>query len=230
VPPRATPGRLTAAGLTKRYGEVVAADDVSLDVRPGTIAALVGPNGSGKTTVLRLLSGAIQPDAGRVDTSDAVRTLQATAVFPSLTALEHLLVGSARRRRRGGFVRALLATPQARDEDAAFTGEADRILQRFQLPGEVLAGELNAAQRRLLMVATAYATGAPVLLVDEPTAGASPEETERICSLLRGLRDEGLALVVVEHNMQVVREIADRVVLLEAGRVAAAGSPREVLP
>jgi branched-chain amino acid transport system permease protein len=229
VPPRGSPLRLAAAGLTKRYGEVVAADGVSLDVAPGTIVALVGPNGSGKTTVLRLLSGAVRPDEGRVDASDAVRTLQATAVFPSLTALEHVLVGSARRRRRNGFVRALLATPQARDEDAAFVAEADRILRRFELPEGTSAGELNAVQRRLLMLATAYATGAPIVLVDEPTAGASAEEIGRISGLLRGLRDEGLTLVVVEHNMQVVREVADRVVVLEAGHVTATGSPHAVL-
>jgi branched-chain amino acid transport system permease protein len=228
-PSRAAARGLTADGLGKRYGELVAAADVSLRADPGTITALVGPNGSGKTTVLRMLSGAIEPDEGHLDGAGSVRTLQATAVFPSLSVLEHLLVGSARRRRRGGFVRTLLATPQARDEDAGFVAEAEAIAARFGLPGEEAAGRLAAGDRRVLMVAAAYATGAPILLVDEPTAGASASEVARIAALLRGLRAEGLSLVVVEHNMQVVRNIADHVVLMDAGRIVRSGAPEEVL-
>jgi branched-chain amino acid transport system permease protein len=228
-PSRAAPRGLTADGLGKRYGELVAAADVSLRADPGTITALVGPNGSGKTTVLRMLSGAIEPDEGHLDGVGAVRTLQATAVFPSLSVLEHLLVGSARRRRRGGFVRTLLATPQAREEDAGFVAEAEATAARFGLSGEEAAGRLAAGDRRVLMLAAAYATGAPILLVDEPTAGASAAEVARIAALLRGLRAEGLTLVVVEHNMQVVRDIADHVVLMDAGRILRSGAPEEML-
>jgi ABC-type branched-subunit amino acid transport system ATPase component/ABC-type branched-subunit amino acid transport system permease subunit len=229
APQRAAPRGLAADGLTKRYGELVAAAEVSLRAEPGTITALVGPNGSGKTTVLRMLSGAIEPDEGSLAAPDSVRTLQATAVFPSLSVHEHLLVGSAGRRRRGGFVRTLLATPQARVEDAGFVAEAEAIATRFGLPGDEAAGQLAAGDRRVLMLATAYATGAPVLLVDEPTAGASASEILRIAGLLRGLRAEGLALVVVEHNMQVVRDIADHVVLMDAGRIVRSGAPEIAL-
>ena len=229
APPRGAPQGFAADGLTKRYGELVAAADVSLRAEPGTITALVGPNGSGKTTVLRMLSGAIEPDEGTLAAPDAVRTLQATAVFPSLSVHEHLLVGSARRRRRSGFVRTLAATPQARDEDAGFVAEAQALAIRFGLPGEETAGQLAAGDRRVLMLAAAYATGAPILLVDEPTAGASTEEVARIAVLLRGLRAEGVTLVVVEHNMQVVRDIADHVLLMDAGRVVRSGAPEEVL-
>jgi branched-chain amino acid transport system permease protein len=227
--PRTASRGLAADGLTKRYGELVAAADVSLRADPGTITALVGPNGSGKTTVLRMLSGAIEPDEGSFTAPDSVRTLQATAVFPSLSVHDHLLVGSARRRRRGSFVRTLLATPQARAEDAGFVAEAEAIAIRFGLPGEEAAGQLAAGDRRVLMLATAYATGAPVLLVDEPTAGASAAEVARIAALLHGLRTEGLTLVVVEHNMQVVREIADHVLLMDAGRIVRSGAPEAVL-
>jgi branched-chain amino acid transport system permease protein len=230
APPRAPERGLAAHGLTKRYGELVAAADVSLRAGPGTITALVGPNGSGKTTVLRMLSGAIEADEGSLEAGGAVRTLQATAVFPSLSVQEHLLVGSARRRRRSGFVRTLLATPQAREEDAGFVAEAEAIAARFGLPGEVAAGQLAAGDRRVLMLAAAYATGGPVLLVDEPTAGASAAEVGRIAALLRGLRAEGLTLVVVDHNMQVVRGIADQVLLMDAGRIVRSGAPAEVLP
>jgi ABC-type branched-subunit amino acid transport system ATPase component/ABC-type branched-subunit amino acid transport system permease subunit len=225
-PPRPPRAGLGASQLRKRYGDLVAVDSISLGATPGTITALVGPNGSGKTTVLRMLAGAVSPDSGSIDGGDlAVRTPQATAVFAALTPLEHVLVGSARRRRRGGLVRSLLATPQHRREDAAFVAEAEAILERFGLPRDAPAGELPAGDQRLLMLAAAYATGAPVLLVDEPTAGASVTEAARVTELLRELRAEGLAVIVVEHNLGVVRSLADRVVVLDAGRVIADGVP-----
>jgi ABC-type branched-subunit amino acid transport system ATPase component/ABC-type branched-subunit amino acid transport system permease subunit len=232
VPGRAAPTALSATALGKRFGDLAAADDVSLTVEPGRITALVGPNGSGKTTVLRLLAGTLGADAGHVERAPGgvARTLQSTAVFPTLTAVEHLLVAGAARRRRAGFLRSLLATPKARAEDAAFTGEARRILTRFGLAvdADTPAGRLSVTDQRLLMLAAAYATGASILLVDEPTAGASASEAERMTEQLRSLRDEGLGLLVVEHNLGVVRRLADRVVVLDAGRVIADGSPDEV--
>ena len=205
-----------AVRLSKRYGDVVAADEVSFDVRPGRITALVGPNGSGKTTLLRMLAGTVEPDGGTIhgERSSLARTLQATAVFSSLTPLEHVLAASARRREHPALLRSLLSTPKARSEDASFAAWAGRVLERFGLPAGVPAGELPVSDQRALMVATAYATGASVLLVDEPTAGASHVEAERIAGLLLSLRDEGLALLVVEHNLGIVQRIADDVVVL----------------
>lgn len=232
VPGRAAPAVLAAAGLGKRFGSLAAAEDVSLTVEPGRITALVGPNGSGKTTVLRLLAGTLAPDSGRIDRAEGgvARTLQSTAVFATLTPVEHLLVASSARRRRAGFLRSLLATPQARAEEAAFVAEARRVLARFGLGAhaDTPAGELHVSAQRLLMLAAAYATGASVLLVDEPTAGASANESTRVIEQLRSLRDEGLGLLVVEHNLGVVRSLADRIVVLDAGRVIAEGSPDEV--
>ena len=227
--PRPAARGLAADGLTKRYGALTAVDGVALGAAPGSITALIGPNGSGKTTVLRLLDGVVEPDAGRVEGGDAAaRTLQATGVFPTLTPLEHVLVASAPRRRRASFFRTLFATPSMRAEDASFVGDATALLERFGLPADVPAGELTAGDQRVLMLAAAYATGAPVLLVDEPTAGASAAEAARIGALLRGLRADGLALVVVEHNLPVVRSLADRVIVLDAGRVIADGTPEQV--
>jgi ABC-type branched-subunit amino acid transport system ATPase component/ABC-type branched-subunit amino acid transport system permease subunit len=232
VPDRAAPTALVAAGLGKRFGPLAAAEDVSLTVEPGRITALVGPNGSGKTTVLRLLAGTLSPDSGRVDRPAAgvARTLQSTAVFSTLTPVEHLLVASAGRRARAGFLRSLLSTPQARAEDAAFVAAANRVLERFGLAAhaDVPAGELPVSEQRLLMLAAAYSTGASNLLVDEPTAGASSTEAAQVIDRLRSLRDEGLGLLVVEHNLGVVRSLADRVVVLDAGRVIADGDPDEV--
>jgi len=214
-PSPVAPATLEAHELEKRYGEVTAAAGVSLLVQPGRVTALVGPNGSGKTTVLRLLDGTVTPDGGRIVRHGAVvRTLQATAVFQTLTPLEHLLAASAGRRRAGGLMHSLLSTPRARSEDAAFTGWARAVLERFDLPDDTPAGELPVIDQRALMVASAYATGAPILLVDEPTAGASHAEAQRIVAVLRALRDEGLALLVVEHNLRVVHGIADEVVEL----------------
>ena len=115
----------------KRYGVVTAADDVSLTLEPGSVTALVGPNGSGKTTVLRLLAGAMRPDAGSIEHGGVARTLQATAVFPTLTALEHLLAAAAPQppARRASSGRCF-ATPKARAEEAAFAAAARATLER----------------------------------------------------------------------------------------------------
>ena len=229
APIERAPGSLSATALEKRYGAVVAADDVSLDVEPATITALVGPNGSGKTTVLRLLAGVVDPDGGRVTgAGGATRTLQGNGVFPTLTTLEHVLVGSSGRRRDAGFFRALLATPRFRAEQAAFEAEARAVLTRFDLLARDVAGTLPAGAQRRLMLASAYATGSAVLLVDEPTAGTSPTEAAGIVELLAALRSEGLGLLVVEHNLPVVRRIADRIVVLDAGTVIADGPPDTV--
>ncbi|HEY7397895.1 MAG TPA: ATP-binding cassette domain-containing protein [Gaiellaceae bacterium] len=219
---------LRAHALSKRFGAIEAADDVSLSLEPGTITALVGPNGSGKSTVLRLLAGVVPADGGSIDGGAVVRTLQSSGIFPSLTPLEHVLVASRERRRASGFFRSLLSTPRNRTEDAAFGAEARSVLRRFGLPEDVPAGELPVGSQRVLMLASAYATAAPVLLVDEPTAGAAPADAARMAELIVSLRTEGQALLVVEHNLGVVRRIADRIVVLDAGRVIADGPPDEV--
>jgi branched-chain amino acid transport system permease protein len=226
--PAPEPAALHARSLGKRYDAVVAADDVSLTLEPGSVTALVGPNGSGKTTVLRMLAGAIEPDTGTIEHPGIARTLQATAVFGSLTPIEHLLAASAGRRRYGGVLRAALATPKARAEQAAFVADARATLARFSVPADVPAAELPVSDQRIVMLLAAAATGAPVLLVDEPTAGASVAEADRIAGVIAALRDDGRALLVVEHNLGVVRRIAGRALMLDAGRVVADGDPATI--
>jgi branched-chain amino acid transport system ATP-binding protein/branched-chain amino acid transport system permease protein len=248
--PRADPtpvegAEVAARGLAKRFGGVVALRSFDLDLRTGRIAALIGPNGSGKTTALRLLAGTLSPDAGsvsldRVDATGAptaerarrglVRTLQAGAVFPELTALENAVVGASLRRRHGGPLRALLATPKAREEARLTRARALAALAAVELESRAdePAGRLSGAEQRLLMIASALATEPRVLLVDEPSAGAGPPDLERLARVFRRLRHDGLAVLVVEHNLRLVRAIADEVVVLDAGVVLATAAPDEI--
>jgi branched-chain amino acid transport system permease protein len=236
---------LRAAGLRKAFGGVVAVDDLSLELARGETIALIGPNGSGKTTALRLISGASVADAGAIEltgsdvtgasTADRVRlgiarTLQTTSAFMELTALENVLVGRGVRRRYGGLVRTALATPKARRE--VETAEA-AALQALALVGlehaaDTPAPELTSSQRRLLALAAALATEPEVLLVDELAAGAGAEELEGLAEVVDRIRRRGVAVLVVEHNLRLVRRVADRVVVLAAGTVLAEGSVAEV--
>jgi branched-chain amino acid transport system permease protein len=236
---------LRAAGLRKAFGGVVAVDDLSLELARGETIALIGPNGSGKTTALRLISGASVADAGAIElagsdvtgasTADRVRlgiarTLQTTSAFMELTALENVLVGRGVRRRYGGLVRTALATPKARREVEAAEAAA---LQALALVGlehaaDTPAPELTSSQRRLLALAAALATEPEVLLVDELAAGAGAEELEGLAEVVDRIRRRGVAVLVVEHNLRLVRRVADRVVVLAAGTVLAEGSVAEV--
>jgi branched-chain amino acid transport system permease protein len=249
TPPATAPGPeepvLAASGLRKAFGGVLAVDGLSLELRRGETAALIGPNGSGKTTALRLISGAAPPDAGAVTlggddvttaaSADRVRlgiarTLQTTAAFPELTALENVLVGRAARRRYGGLVRTALATPNARREDAAAEEAALEALALVGLAehADVQTPQLTTSQRRLVALAAALATEPQVLLVDELAAGAGADELAGLAAVLERVRERGVAVLVVEHNVQLVRRVAGRVVVLAAGSVVAEGSIEEI--
>lgn len=242
----AEPASLGARGLTKRFGPVTALESVDLEVPESTVHALIGPNGSGKTTALRILSGAVEPDAGTIVLAGeelgesglqaraqrgVVGTLQATAVFPELTALENAVVGASLRLPHGGLTRAMLATPKARADAHAARRTALSALELVGL-GDVAgvqADELSGAAQRRLMIATALATRPHVLLLDEPSAGADRSEVDRLAELLRTLRAGGLTIVLVEHNLRLVRRVADQVTVLETGRVIARGAIEEIV-
>jgi branched-chain amino acid transport system ATP-binding protein/branched-chain amino acid transport system permease protein len=249
-PPRTTPAShvlahveepepLRARGLTKRFGNLVALDAVDLDLVPGQVHALIGPSGSGKTTALKALVGELLPEAGSVRLNGTelagppptralqgvVGTQQATAVFPELTALQNALVGAGLRLDHDGPFRTALRTPKARADERRAEQKALSALDVVGL-GEPdrPAGELTAHEQRLLMVASALATEPRVMLLDEPAAGASSAELDRLAVLLGQLRDSGLALLVIEHNLRFVRRVADEVTVLEAGRRIASGT------
>jgi branched-chain amino acid transport system permease protein len=236
---------LAAHGLRKAFGGLVAVDGFDLELRRGEATALIGPNGSGKTTALRLIAGAIPPDAGSIEldgseitaagSADRValgiaRTLQTTSTFPESTALEDVLVGRAQLRRAGGLARTALATPRARRELQASETAALEALALVDLEhaADVPTLELTSSQRRLVALAAALATEPQVLLVDELAAGAGADELDAVAAAVERIRERGIAVLVVEHNLRLVRRVANRVLVLGAGSVVAEGSAAEV--
>ncbi len=229
---------LSVQGLVKRYGGLVATDGVDLAVRAGEIHALIGPNGAGKTTLIQQLSGALAPDAGSITFDGAditplsmhervhrglARSYQITSIFPRLSVLDN--VALALQARSGSSLRFWRA---ARAESARYE-EAAAVLARVGL-GERLArpaGALSHGEQRQLEVGIALATGARLLLLDEPMAGMGPEESERMVALLQGLRGE-LTLLLVEHDMGAVFRLADTLSVLVSGRIIASGLPAAI--
>jgi branched-chain amino acid transport system permease protein len=237
---------LEARGITKTYGGVHALEGASITVETGSVHALIGPNGSGKTTLLSILSGASHQDAGEIFVDGApvpagdgtrahlalgiARTLQRTEVWPDLTVRQHVIAGMAIRRRYDGAIRNLFATPKARAETRAAVVQSDEVLEPFGLADRAgaAAAELSGGDQRLLMIAMAYASAPRVLLLDEPSAGMSLGHTERLVDALRRISSTGVSMLVVEHNLKLVRYLAARVTVLDAGTVIAEGDVARV--
>ena len=215
---------LSVEHVTRRFGGVVAVDDVTLDVGEGEIVGLIGPNGAGKTTLFNLITRLYRPDEGeimfdgesvlrtpphRVVRRGIARTFQNVELFGSMTVLEHVLVG--RHARRGRSARELLA----------YVGLSP-LAHR-------LATELSYGTRKRVELARALASGPRLLLLDEPAGGLNHEEVQELGALIRNLRqDFQLTLLLVEHHMGLVMGVADRVHVLDFGRLIASGEPREV--
>lgn len=215
---------LRVTGLQKRFGGVMAVDDVSLDLVEGELHAVIGPNGAGKTTLIHLLSGALKSSAGTIEldgddiTSLAMhrrvrlgvaRSYQITSLFPNFTVRENL---------------ALALQGAGRHQDLA-SAELDAV--GLGERADTLAGELANGERRQLELGLALATGARILLLDEPMAGLGPEEAMRIVGLIETLRGRR-TILLVEHDMDAVFRLADRISTLVYGRVIASGSPEEI--
>jgi branched-chain amino acid transport system permease protein len=247
VPTRRVAGSesLRAEGLTKSYGGVTALDAVDVSFATGKIHALVGPNGSGKTTLLRALSGDLVPDRGQVWLGETdisklgvrdrvrtgvVRTLQRTAVFPDLTTERHGEAALVAHGNGTGLFRDLLKTPSARAKAKELRSRARATLAAFRFEDPTMvAATLPASQQRFLMVAMAAASNPAFVLLDEPSAGMSAADKERLRELLRELASNGMGVVVVEHDLRLLRALADVATVLEAGRVIAVGPPDRVL-
>ena len=236
---------LVVERATKAFGGVIALDAVSIDLVPGRIRAVIGPNGSGKTTLLRALGGTLPLDSGtiRLDGTDVtgfgvrrraqagvVRTLQQVTSFHDLRVAENVEVGAVARRRHGGALRTAISTPLAREEARQIRDEVESLLTLAGLTGteDQLPDRLSAADQRFLMLTSACASFPRVLLLDEPAAAMALPELRRLARVVETLRDRGVALLVVEHNLRFVRMVADVVTVLDAGRVIASGSVEQV--
>jgi branched-chain amino acid transport system ATP-binding protein len=233
VPGRPSAALLETRGLVKAFGGLRAVNDLSFGVRAGEILGLLGPNGSGKTTVFNLIAGAQAPDRGAVffDGRDItrlaphrraalgiVRTFQLVRALAGLSVLDNVLVARLYGRAR--------ATGLEKGRSEALT------CLRFVGLGAVAgrpAAALTLGERKRLEVARALAAAPRLLLLDEPAAGLNPTEVGGLLTLIRGLRADGITIVIVEHNVGAIRELCDRVVVLNAGRKIAEGRPADAL-
>ncbi|HEX2011383.1 MAG TPA: ABC transporter ATP-binding protein [Roseateles sp.] len=230
---------LSVQHLVKRFGALAATDDASFEVRAGEVHALIGPNGAGKTTLIHQISGALASDSGAVIfggqdltrtgmarrvQAGLVRSYQITSIFKRFSVLDNLaLAVQARRPGRPSWWRAAVA-------DAGAYAEAEALLARIGLEAQAgrEAGGLAHGEQRQLEVGLALAAKPRLLLLDEPMAGMGPDESERMVALLQGLKAQGLTLLLVEHDMDAVFRLADRISTLVFGRVIASGAPDEI--
>ena len=229
---------LQAVRLFKRFGAVTAADDLSLEVRPGEIHAMIGPNGAGKTTAIAQLSGEMKPDAGSVRfggrdvtglSADArarlglARSFQITSLFRGFTAEDN--VAMAIQAHAGHSFRFWRDARR----DPALRGPARAVLESVGLAerADVVAANLAHGEQRQLELAMALATEPKLLLLDEPMAGMGQNESVRMISLLSGLKGQ-LAILLVEHDMDAVFALADRITVLVYGRAIASGAPEAI--
>jgi branched-chain amino acid transport system ATP-binding protein len=242
-------GRLEGVGIIKRYGGLTAVDDVTVSTEAGTIAALIGPNGAGKTTLFQCLAGSERPDAGRVlldgrditrATPDARarlglgRTFQRLAVFPTMTVADNLGVGAEHRTTAPLLVRigTLLAAVFGFTfgDEKRHQRRVDEVLAMLGLE-EVrseLAGSLPTGTLRLVELGRALCHDPGVLLLDEPASGLDTAETRHLQRVLRDVTAEGVAILLVEHDVDLVFGVADRVYAMAEGRLIAEGTPDEI--
>jgi branched-chain amino acid transport system permease protein len=237
---------LEIRGLSKSFGGIRALAGLDLTVMPGRIVAVIGPNGSGKTTFFNLVTGLTRPDAGHVRFAGEdvtglaphvivergiARTFQNLRLFANMTVTDNVLVGTHARTATGALG-AVLRPPGVRREEEAARARAARVLALFGnrlLPRAAhLARTLSYANRRRLEIARALVSEPTLLLLDEPTAGMNPTETLELTDQIRSLRDAGVTILLIEHKLGVVNEIADHVVVLDHGEKIAEGVPEEV--
>jgi len=236
---------LVAQNVRKEFGGLVATNDVDFTIPRGAVVSLIGPNGAGKTTFFNMLTGVYKPTAGRIvfDGADVTgkpphaitergigRTFQNIRLFQNMTALENVMVGM-HARLKGGILGSIVGTPRIRKEEAGARDRARELLQYCGLrrTDDEIARNLSYGDQRRLEVARALATQPKLLLLDEPTAGMNPQETADFTSFVQKLRaDEGLTVLLIEHDMRVVMGVSDRVTVLEYGEKIAEGAPDEV--
>jgi branched-chain amino acid transport system ATP-binding protein len=235
---------LDVQGITKRFGGLTAVNSVSFSVEKGAILSVIGPNGAGKSTLFKLISSFVVPTSGRVSFDGqtitglpahevarrgVVRTFQETTIFKEMTALQNVIVAHQLRSRASTFG-VYFSSVTARADEARFRKSASEILDYLGLGAvkQMVARNLPHGHLRALGIAVAMAAEPKVLLLDEPFSGMNIEETEAAVKLVRGIRDRGVTVVLVEHDMSAVMRISDRIVVLNFGTKIAEGTPLEV--
>jgi branched-chain amino acid transport system ATP-binding protein len=242
-PPATGAAVLEASGVTMRFGGLVAVNDVSMQVREGEILGLIGPNGAGKTTFFNCLTGLYKPTSGSVRLRGAplapkpkavvragmARTFQNIRLFANMTALENVMVGRYCRT-SSMAITSILRGPKFRREEAATRARAQELLDFVGLGRSTdhLARNMPYGDQRRLEIARALATDPRLLLLDEPTAGMNPQETDQAKELVFKIRDSGIAVVVIEHDMRFIFNLCDRVLCLVRGETLVEGTPDEV--
>lgn len=236
---------LTAQRTTKRFGGLVAVDELDVEIKEHSIHSIIGPNGAGKTTFFNCVTGFYKAEEGdilleghsligllpdQIVRLGVARTYQNIRLFPNLTAMENVLVG-LHTHLRAGFFGIVLGMPATKKEEREAAEEASRLLRFVNLAGkgDMLAKNLPYGEQRRLEVARALASKPKLLLLDEPTAGMNPSETQAMMDFIRHLRDEiGITILLIEHQMRVVMGISETVTVLDYGRKIAEGVPEEI--
>jgi len=236
---------LTARKTTKRFGGLVAVDELDVEIKEKSIHSIIGPNGAGKTTFFNCVTGFYRPEEGQIllDSKSLVglmpdqivrlgiaRTYQNIRLFPVLTAVENVLVG-LHCHLRANYLGILANLPSTQKEEKMAAEEASRLLKFVNLAGkgDFFAKNLPYGEQRRLEIARALATRPKLLLLDEPTAGMNPSETQIMMDFIRHLRDElGITILLIEHQMRVVMGISETVTVLDYGKKIAEGTPEEI--
>jgi branched-chain amino acid transport system permease protein len=246
--PTLKPGQplLEVRGLVKRFGGLVAGDHIDLVVYPGEVVSVIGPNGSGKTTLFNMLTGLVRPDSGaamyhgtditrlpphKIAALGVTRTFQNLCLFNNLSVLENVLIGQ-HARLHTGVLASVVRTPAVRREEAGAIGWARDVVSLF---GNRLAprlehvvSSLSYANRRRVEISRALAGRPRLVLLDEPAAGMNPAETLELMDQIRSLKDLGVTVLLIEHKLELVNTISDRVIVLDYGKKISEGSPAEV--
>lgn len=231
---------LAVNDLAKRFGNLAAVDGIDLEIAEGTVTAVIGPNGAGKTTLFNLMTGALRPDRGSVSLKGAVltglaperivaagvaRTFQITQVFPGLSAIDSVLVTRLAQLGRGWHPLRPVVREQVARREAAALLEAVGL---SDIAGRIVS-MLSHADQKVVEVAMALACDPTVLLLDEPTGGLAPEETKDMIRLLQRVASErGITVLLIEHDMETVFAVAQRIVVLHQGKILADGTPEVV--
>ncbi len=235
---------LDVSSLTKSFGGLMAVSNVDLRIEPGDILGMIGPNGAGKTTVFNLLTGIYRPDRGAIRfdgrslvglrphaiaAAGVARTFQTIRLFPNLTVLENVMSGRHCRSRAGVFG-AVFRPPAQRREEHAIRSQAEqrlRLMNIWHFRNE-LAKNLSYGDQRRVEIARALATDPKLLILDEPAAGLNEAEGAELMALIRQIRDTGVTIFLIEHDMKVVMGVSDRIMVLDNGQKIAEGTPTAV--